>query len=221
MPIRLDVIGLVALSAVALWAMHRRHRARVKADRAACFDDCLALFDDYRLKQDDVDFPVLEGRYRGFRARLEPVIDHIAVRKLPSLWLLVTIFGELPVDGTLDLLVRPQNTEFYSPSAGLPITLPLPPGWPSHALLRTDALHRLLPVDLLTPHILVFDDPKTKELVITPRGVRIVYQAGQGERAQYLVLRQAEFRDVRLPAELVERLLERAIAVYNSVAALR
>jgi hypothetical protein len=66
----------------------------------------------------------------------------------------------------------------------------------------------------------MFDDPKTKELVVSPRGVRIVYQASQGERAYYMVLRQPEFGEARLPVALARRLLELAIAVYNSAAML-
>ena len=66
----------------------------------------------------------------------------------------------------------------------------------------------------------IFADEKTKELVVTPRGVRIVYQASQGERAYYMVLRQPEFGEARLPAALAQRLLEQALAVYNSLATL-
>jgi len=86
--------------------------------------------------------------------------------------------------------------------------------------LRTNIEDRSLPVEILTPHMQIFGDEKTKELVVTPRGVRIVYQASQGERAYYMVLRQPEFGEARLPAALALRLLEQAIAVYNSLAML-
>jgi hypothetical protein len=220
MAFRYDIAALCAAFAVALWLIYRRDRARKQASRAAYFDDCSSLFEDCRVAQDGIDFPILDGRYQGHRIRLEPVVDHMAVRKLPSLWLKVSLFGELPIAGTIDFLMRPQNTEFYSPSAGLPISLRIPPAWPQHALLRTDIEDRSLPVEMLTPHMQIFDDEKTKELVITPRGVRIVYQASQGERAYYMVLRQPEFGEPRLPIVLVRRLLEQAIAVYNSAAML-
>lgn len=221
MTFRYDVLGLVILAVAGLWLLHRRERRAIKRQRAAFFEDCLDLFSEARLAQDDVNYPVLEGRYAGHRVRLEPVVDHVVVRKLPSLWLLVTVFGDLPIKGTVDFLVRPQNTEFYSPSAGLPESLPIPPGWPRHAHFRTDMADRSVPVALLAPHMSVFDDPRTKEIAVTPRGVRIVYQAGQAERAYYLVLRQARFDDLRLDRELARRLLDRAIAVYNSVDSLR
>lgn len=221
MTIRFDILGLVLLAVAGLWLLHRRERQAIKRQRGAFFDDCLDLFSETRLLQDDVNYPVLEGRYGNHRVRLEPVVDHVVVRKLPSLWLLVTVYGDLPIKGTIDFLARPQNTEFYSPSAGLPESLPIPPGWPQHAHLRTDMADRSIPVDLLTPHMAIFDDLRTKELAVTPRGVRIVYQAGQAERAYYLVLRQARFEDAGLDRELARRLLDRAIAVYNSVDSLR
>jgi hypothetical protein len=64
----------------------------------------------------------------------------------------------------------------------------------------------------------MFEDPRVKELLVTPRGVRIVYQIDQAERAQYLVLRQAQFADQPLGALLAERLLDRAIAIHRDLA---
>ncbi len=218
MAFRYDIAALCAAFAVALWLIYRRDRARKKAIRAAYFDDCKFLFEQCRIVQEGTDFPVLEGRYQGYQIRLEPVVDHMGVRKLPSLWLMVSLLGELPVPGMVDFLARPQNTEFYSPSAGLPISLRIPPDWPQHAILRTDIEDQSPPIALLRPHVGIFGDPKTKELLVTPRGVRIVYQASQGERAYYLVLRLPEFGEARLPETVARQLLEQVIAVYSSVA---
>jgi hypothetical protein len=220
MILRYDILALCILAVCALWLIYRRDRAGKKAVRGSYFDDCRTLFGECRVEQTGLEFPILDGVYEGHRVRLEPVIDHMAVRKLPSLWLKVTVLGALPIGGTIDFLARPQNTEFYSPSERLPLTLRIPAGWPQHALLRTDIEDRSVPVDFLTPHMRIFDDAKTKELVVTPRGVRIVYQAAQGERAYYMVLRQPEFGAARLSVTLARRLLEEAIAVYNSAATL-
>lgn len=216
MEFRYDIAALCAAFAGVLWLIYRRDRARKKAARGAYFDDCRFLFDECRVVQHSTDFPVLDGHYRGHHIRLEPVVDHMAVRKLPSLWLMVSLFGELPVSGTIDFLMRPQNTEFYSPSANLPISVRIPPGYPQHALLRTDIENYSPLVEMLARHMSIFDDERTKELVLTSRGVRVVYQASQGERAYYMVLRQPEFGDPRLSAALARRLLEQVIAIYNS-----
>ncbi len=220
MAFRDDIAALCAVFIPALWIIYRRARARHVAVRAAYFDDCRSLFDDCRVTLQDTDFPVLEGRYDGHRFRLEPIVDHMAVRKLPTLWLKVSLLGDLPMAGVVDFLARPQNTEFYSPSASLPTSVRLPAGWPQHATLRTDGDDPSLAIDLLAPHMHIFDDPKAKELLITQRGVRIVYQASQGQRAYYLVLRQPQFGEPRLPLSLARQLLGQAIAVYNSAAAM-
>lgn len=107
MNLRCDTLALCALCVVALWLVYRRDRAKKKAVRGSYFDDCRSLFADCRVDQEDIDFPVLEGIYEGHRVRLEPVIDHMAVRKLPSLWLKAILFGALPLPGTIDFLVRP------------------------------------------------------------------------------------------------------------------
>ena len=65
----------------------------------------------------------------------------------------------------------------------------------------------------LTPHMTAFDDVRTKELLVTPRGLRLVYQASQAERAEYLVLRQAKFAAIGLDVALVSNLLDRLIAL--------
>jgi hypothetical protein len=198
--------------------LYRRHRERLKAQRARLFDAVLPLLDSYRVTQDGVVHPVLDGRYRGHAVRLEPIIDQVAVRKLPSLWLLTTVFGPIPYRGAIDVLARPQNTEFYSPSALLDHAVAPPPGWPVHAQIRSDDPAAMPPQQRLTPHVAMFDDPRVKELVVTPRGVRIVYQIGQAERGHYLVLRQAQFDEQPLSATLAQGLLDRAIAIHRDLA---
>ena len=210
---------LLALAGAGVLAwLHRRHRRQLKARRARLFDAVLPLLDSYRVTQDDVVHPILDGRYRGYAIRLEPIIDQVAVRKLPSLWLLTTVFGPIPYAGAIDILVRPQNTEFYSPSASFDHPVATPPGWPVHARIRSDDPAAMPPQERLTPHVAMFEDPRVKELLVTPRGVRIVYQLDQAERSLYLVLRQAQFGENPLAALLAQRLLDRAIAVHLDLA---
>lgn len=194
-------------------ALCLREARRERRRRAAFFADAMALFESCRITQEGSDFPVLEGRYRGFRARLEPVCDDIGVRKLPSLWLKATLLVADPRRGVLDFIVRPQGIEVYSPSHDLERRLPIPADWPQHAILCTDAAGRVPDLARLAPHIRVFDDPRTKELLVTPRGIRLVYQAAQAQRADYLVFRKALFAQARVDARLVQVLLDRAIAV--------
>ena len=50
----------------------------------------------------------------------------------------------------------------------------------------------LPPLDLIAPHLAIFSDPKVKELVISPKGLRLVILADEAERGRYLIFRDAE-----------------------------
>lgn len=214
---RVDAIALTVLFVLVLGLIYRRNRASIKAERAAMFAACLPLVENYRLVQDDMNFPVLTGTYRGHDLRAEPVADHVGFRKIPSLWLLVTIKREVPVQGTFDLLARPQNIEFFSPGAELAEHVPVPQGWPADAVIKMDNPDAVL-MKLLEPHVLAFfADPKAKELVVTPRGVRVVYQANQVQRGEYLVLRALTFDHVAFSPAIFSALLDRAIAVADDL----
>jgi hypothetical protein len=216
---RWDVLAVAAAGLIALTWLYRRDRERYRRLRGGFFAASLDLFEQYRVVQDDVDFPVLTGRYRGHEVRLEPIVDHLTMRKLPSLWLQVSLIAPVPYQGIFDLLIRPRGTEFYSPSIDLAHEMRLPPGWPSDAALRSDDPARMPPLAVMAQHRYLFEDQRLKEMLVTPKGVRLVYQVQQAERARYAVLRQIEFLDHTLPPGLARRLLEATIAIRASLVA--
>lgn len=212
------LIGPAALGvAVGLAWLFRRDGDRRRRQRGALFADCLEIFQSFRVVQEGSAYPVLTGRYRGFEVRLEAVVDDIAVRKVPSLWLKTTLLAVNPVKGVFDLMMRPQGVEIYSPSGDLAYRLPVPEGWPAQGVICTDDPESLPDLDSLGPHVAAFDEPQMKELLITPLGTRVVRQLRQADRARYGVLRQAEFGEVRLEAALARRLLDYAIGVSASL----
>lgn len=214
---RYEILALAVFLVAVLWYMYRRDRRRIRDGRAAMYEDCAPLFENPRIVQDDVNFPVLTGVYQGFRIKLEPIADYLAFRKIPSLWLLATVYCENPYRGVFDFLIRPQNVEFWSPAWKLESELDIPPGWPDHAIARSDDPAHAPPGGKLAPHGDLFEDLKVKEVLVTPRGVRIVYQADQAERAYYMVFRQLVFENFRLAPELVTRLLDRAVAIHRDL----
>ena len=158
----------VVLAGVAVLVMlYRRDRSLLKAQRAKFFDLCLDLFQAYRVTQDGPDYPLLSGRYRDHEVRLQPLVDNMAWRKVPVLWLKVTVLKPNSYQAILDFLVRPGGVEVYSPSDELHYHLPLPGGWPEQALLCTDDPSSTPPLELITPHMGVFADVYMKELVVT------------------------------------------------------
>src|SRR5262245_58657257 len=132
------LVVLVAAAVAALVWIYRRDQRRVKAQRGRLFAACLPLFEDLQQRQDGLGYPILTGRYRGERFHIDAIIDHMAVRKVPSLWLRVSLFADFPDLSTLDILMRAQNVEFYSPSNDLPHRVDVPAGWPADALIHTD-----------------------------------------------------------------------------------
>ena len=73
------------------------------------------LFAGGSITQQGADYPVLRGRYQGYDIELRPMVEGLAMRKLPSLWLQVTVYAAIPFSGGLDYLARPLGVEFYSP----------------------------------------------------------------------------------------------------------
>ena len=49
----------------------------------------------------------------------------------------------------------------------------------------------------------LFRDPAVKEAVITPRGVRLIRQAAEGDRGAHLLLRQVRFPVEEISAALI------------------
>ncbi|MFX1675900.1 hypothetical protein PWR63_27205 [Paraburkholderia sp. A2WS-5] len=204
----------VAVFALTLAILNRRARESLRTRRRKLFDGCFALFDHATLTQDDVAFPVLTGSYREHSVRIEPIVDQVVFRQVPSLWLTVSVRQNLPVAGTFDLLARRANVEFWSDADALPRCVPLPRDWPGHTSLKSDREASELPLRILDPHVrTLFSDPRSKELVVMPRGVRIVYQVQAADRSEYLVLRRATFHGAHVSVALLESLLERATAV--------
>lgn len=214
---RLDVlIAILAAVAFLIW-QYRRDRRRLESERAVLLNDVTELLDGAELTQEPMQYPKLRGRYRGHEATIDAVVDNLAVRKVPSLWLRVTIRCDVAFAGSCDILARAHNVEFYSPSIGFDHNLRLPGGWPDHLTVKSDDPDRMPPEAFLTPHVSAFADPKVKELLVTPRGVRLVYQAAQAARAEYMVLRQSLFGPVTVPRALLISLLDRAVALAEAL----
>jgi hypothetical protein len=139
------------------------------------------------------------------------------VRRLPSLWLVLTIKSATALGATIDCLARARNTEFYSPADELPHRLPPLPGCPPDLQVKSDRAD--LELAVLTPGIAgFFSESCAKELLVTPRGLRLVYLLDQARRSDYLVLRSASFETGGPAAPLVERLLEQALELHAAAA---
>jgi len=204
-----------AAGSAALGWMYHRDRTRVIAHRRSVFEECRGLLDDAELSQDGADYPRLTGRRDEVPVELRLLADTIQLRKLPVLWLLVTIRHPLKIAGVFDMLIRPDNSEYYSPHDRLRTVLPAPPDWPADAVVRCDRPDAVAPLlDRLTPHVRAFtEEGRGKELFLAPRGLRLVYRVDESRRGHYLATRQPLFDNDRLARATVEDLIARGFAL--------
>lgn len=148
---------------------------------------------------------------------MHPVIDTLAARRLPALWLLVTLQDNLPVTARFDLMMRPNAATTFSNFDLLPATVELPPEFPEEAVLRTDDPEHLLPTRLVSSHLDLFKDARAKELLITPNGVRFVWLLAEANRARYAALRDANFGEIDLDPDILRNLLDRLVALRHAI----
>lgn len=206
-------IGVAAI----LWRKWRADAALARR-RSRFFDDCLDLFEAPTVRQAGHAFPRLVGTVRGREVQVTPVIDTLTVRKLPSLWLLVTLVAPTPLRATLDLMIRPAGTESFSNFHRLDSSIGRPSDlWPERGVIRSDDPDGLPPPAVLEPHMAVFADPRAKELLVTPKGVRIVVLVDEGRRADYLVYRQAVFEVERLDRRRLADLIDRLFRIHEDL----
>ncbi|TPJ09852.1 hypothetical protein FJ428_01975 [Mesorhizobium sp. B2-8-1] len=148
-----------------------------------------------------------EGSWNGQRVQLRTIVDTLATRKLPARWLSVSITEKTAVPGTFDMMMRPGSPTTFSNFDHLDHTLPKAPGFPAEAVLRTDRRGVRFPQNIIADHLEPFSEGRAKELLITPKGVRIVWLLAEAERARYGVFRQAAFGDAQIDPALISRLL--------------
>jgi len=199
--------GLLAVLMALLWQSRNAAGLR-RAARAAFFDDCKALFSDGMKAVAPTGFPRISGRYKGQTFDLQAVPDTLTYRKLPALWVLVTLPAPMPLRATFDLMIRPGGVAPFSNFHQLPDQITPPAGFPADCAIRSDDPAHLPDEALLRRYLPLFQDARMKELVISPKGVRLVWLAEEANRGRYLFFRDAEMGKLKLPANAIRPLLD-------------
>lgn len=216
----LPTAALLAL--VCLWLLHRLRvlsRAR-RAARAGYFDLVRPLFAEGEVRLEPTGFARMTGRRDGLGFDFRAVPDALAFRKLPVLWVMVTLIRPLPIGATVSVMARPSGLEPFSSFAALPQSLPTPPELPGEVALRTDDARRAPPASLIAAHADLFADPRVKELVLSPRGLRIVILAEEADRNRFLIFREAEVGMTPLAPARIAPVLDRLAALSRDLARL-
>lgn len=215
-----EILGIiVALGLAALLARQFLDvMARQKAAPANFFANTKSVLDDPKISSGPtVGTYQLTGRYKGHAVQVKAITDTLAVRKLPSQWLMVTIPEDLPVTATFDMMMRPAGPTTFSNFDTLPFSLGRPPDFPEHAIVKTDDPDNVLPSSVVVPHIRPFFSPGPKELLIAPGGIRMVSLLAEADRARYGVFRQADFSGASLDAATLVDHLERLLALREAI----
>jgi hypothetical protein len=202
----LGVLALVAVGVAVLGTVHASARTAAMRDRARVFDDVLPLVGDAVVVPRHGDYPELRGRLGGQAVRLRVIVDALVLRKLPVLWLEVVVRREVPVAGTVSVLLRPHGGEYFSSNPGFRHELPTPASFPrtAHVAASTPDIC----ADVLEPLAAFVNEPETKEVGVGPGGLRAVRLLASADQGAYRVSRRASFTGARVSASDVARTVE-------------
>jgi hypothetical protein len=194
------------------------HRAAL-ARRQGMLDEAAALLSNARISFAPDHFPILVGRLGdGRQTKIELIADTMVTRRLPQLWLRVTLseVGECNRP-TIGALARPTGAEYYSLVHDMPEWL-TPPETGASLLMRGDGRATALQIEnVVAVFRSLFADPALKEAVISPRGTRVIRQAAQGERGAHLLLRQIRFPITAISPDLVSKAIAEAAALSKTL----
>lgn len=208
----MSLVSALMLSSVPigilLWIGRRDHWARYRS-RRDLLDDCARLFDRYALTHGDDGFPRLSGRSGTRNIDVRLISDTMTIRRLPQLWLQVTVLERIPGASGFAVLVRPSGYDFYSLTAGFHHVIETPASFPQEVIVRGEDQRSVHMVEKMAPALAaILSDPRVKEIAVTPRGLRVIRQAAEGRRGDYLLLRQAVFDEAAVSAETLATVLD-------------
>jgi hypothetical protein len=189
---------IAVLGAITVSMFARREHAKAVGARRPLLDHCAKQLADAKIGFAQDGYPRLEGVYRDQKLRVELIPDSMTVRRLPQLWLQLTYLEKRPNAAEYSVLVRPTGAEFYSLTNELPITLKPPRTLELEMLAKGSTAFSQQALDASAPTLArLFADPRMKEIAITRRGIRFVWQAAEGSRGDHL-FRQCRFEDAAI-----------------------
>lgn len=199
------VVSVAMLFSLVLWWMYRKHHHQVSQSRAALLSDCNKVITIHETQFDRAGYAAVKGEFSSKPISLRLEVDNLTARKIPVMWLHITMPRQDTRGGSLDILVRPQVNDVYSPSWNWnKVVTPLA-GWPQHArFMSKDKTPDLTLIDADVRNL--FADERTKELVVTPEAVRLTYLIRQADRGHYLLLRSVEFDQSPIDSDQVAAL---------------
>lgn len=210
------VLTAFAALSGAVYVLSKRRRDAVMARRGGLLDRCLPLFSDRLVKLSPLGYPRMAGTAGGLRFDVQLVPDALGVRKLPALWLMVSLPEPMPLAATLHLMLRPTGGEGFSRFRDLSDQVALPAGFPQDAALRTDDAGLMPDPALLVP-ALGLGLNRLKEVIVSPKGLRVTLLLEEADRKNYLILRQTDLGQRPVDAAMMRDAIETVQALRDAV----
>jgi hypothetical protein len=157
-------------------------------------------------------FARMAGHWHGHRFDLQAVPDSLTFRKLPTLWVMATLTEPQPIAAEYHLMARATGQETFSRAGQMPFHLPLPQGMPPDSVLRADSIEPPGP-KVLAMIAELFVDPSVKEVVLSPKALRLVILGDEADRTRYLLYRDVELGQSPLTEAAATSLFTRLIAL--------
>jgi len=208
-------LAMVACIAAMVAEQLRQHRRR-KREHDGLLDDAEGVLDSPVRGRDATGLPVVSGGHDGREARLDLMIDALAMRKLPRLFLRGAIHAPLDVPAPIFAQRLSVGSGMADGDRRLDRELPAPAHWPPEVVIRTtpDGPDHL-PRSLYSAGA-VFDDPRTLSFLAAPRGLRLTWEVARGDMAAWRVSRGARFGE-HVPAHVADHLLSTAGDLADSL----
>ena len=202
-----------------LWRQAMRKRKLNEAAAEVLFADLANLLQEMqRAPGESAGSWKAVGRYKGELFQFTTVVDTLATRKLPILWLLVTLPKLQPLLATFDLMMRPASPTTFSKFDFYPATIITPIDFPPDAVLRTDNEFIAAPLDAMRDALSLFRRPDGKELLLSPKGLRIVVRIAEADKARYGVFREGRFDGALIKAGLAAEIMNTLLQLESRLA---
>lgn len=212
------ILVVLALGVGLMIGLALTEHGRMRRRRRGLLDACTPMLSNVALRHGGDDFPMLTGCLNGRTLDVRLVSDAMTIRRLPQLWLQVTALEPLAIGSGFAVLVRPNGSEFYSLTSQFEHTLAAPAAFPLEIIVRGESADAAQLLDRLASAMAaILADPAVKEIAVTRKGLRLVRQAGEGRRGEYLLLRQAVFDAADVPAADLARILEQLETLSRAV----
>ncbi len=224
MSLILTIIISVVLSLALVWRLvntYRWKRAEEERGRTEQFETISTIVSPVVQKPcETIGVEHFTGWFEGLPVDIKLVTDTLALRKLPGLWLMVTLHQEVAVTRQIDCMFRPAGTASFSNFHLLEKVI-RPPAFINRATpqwgvqIRSDHAGAAVELEPLSALGGIFSRPELKELLITSRGIRFVVLLDEADRARYGVMRQVKFHGNGLEAEKLHFWLSHLVKIHD------